>query len=430
VRRSALRLSFALLLIAAPARGQVGQRGFVEARGTFYPHDTANDTTNAVANLLFRDDASWRPSRWLTLAGAFEAQIDTHGRVEREWRLDWDDRGTLRPSLSARRLSVAVTRAGVTFEAGKQFVRWGKADVLNPTDRFAPRDFMEVVVNEFLGITAARLAWERKSNTVEGVWARFTPSRVPLLTDRWAGLPTPPVAGGPGGVAQGSRLVDLGATFPARSQVGLRWNCLAPGFEFSLSAFDGFNHLPTFQASVAQASSLAAPIVIELSRSYARMRMFGGDAAIPLRWFTVKGEAAYFTSPDGRADEYGIYVLQVERQSGEWLFVGGYAGEVVGKRATAPPPGALNSTFALDRGLARSFLGRASYTIDVNRSMAFEGAVRQNGNGVWVKAEYSQAAGQHLRATVRGHLIRGDESDFLGRYRLNSGGEAILRFSF
>ena len=42
-------------------------------------------------------------------------------------------------------------RGPITVVAGKQFIRWGKADILNPTDRFAPRDFMEVVDNEFLG---------------------------------------------------------------------------------------------------------------------------------------------------------------------------------------------------------------------------------------------------------------------------------------
>ena len=37
-----------------------------------------------------------------------------------------------------------------TIEVGRQLVRWGKADILNPTDRFAPRDFLNVVHNEYL----------------------------------------------------------------------------------------------------------------------------------------------------------------------------------------------------------------------------------------------------------------------------------------
>ncbi len=425
--RRIIHLAALIAMLAAPSAAQsVSQRGFLEARTTVYPQDAPNDSTNLVGNFMVREEASWRPSGWLTIAGAFDAQMDTHGRVEREWRLDWSDRGIQRPALSVRRLSGALRRGELTFEAGKQFVRWGKADILNPTDRFAPRDFMEVVNNEFLGITAARLTWERRLDTLDVVWGRFTPSRVPLLTDRWAALPqafSTPVPGAPTPL-----IVDLGATYPSRSQVGLRWSHVASAFEFSLSAYDGFNHLPSFETQ-ALSDAQAASFAVSFSRSYPRMRMFGGDAAVPSRWFTIKGEAAYFTSPGGQADEYGIWVLQAERQAGEWFFVGGYAGEWTGKARPATP-GTGGRSFALDRGLANAFLGRASYTIDVNRSVALEGALRRNAQGVWLKAEYSQAIGRHLRATVRGNLIRGDEADFLGQYRLNSGFDAVLRYSF
>ena len=105
------------------------------------------------------------------------------------------------------------------------------------------------------------------------------------------------------------------------------------------------------------------------------------------------------------------------------MFVGGYAGEVVtvsrGQVAFAP-----------DRGLARALVGRASYTIDTNRRVAFESAVRQNGRGVYVNAEYSHARGQHWRATVNGAVIGGSGDDFLGRYRQNSYGALALRYSF
>ena len=86
--------------------------------------------------------------------------------------------------------------------------------------------------------------------------------------------------------------------------------------------------------------------------------------------------------------------------------------------------------FAPDRGLTKAFLGRASYTIDTNRGVAFEGAVRQNGDGTWLRCEYSQASGQHLRFTARATLIAGEPSDFLGRYDRNSHVTGGLRYSF
>jgi hypothetical protein len=49
-----------------------------------------------------------------------------------------------------RRLSATAHKGPLTFEAGKQFIRWGKTDIVTPTDRFAPRDYLTVVDNDFL----------------------------------------------------------------------------------------------------------------------------------------------------------------------------------------------------------------------------------------------------------------------------------------
>ncbi len=184
----------------------------------------------------------------------------------------------------------------------------------------------------------------------------------------------------------------------------------------SASFFEGFQHLPNLDVTL---RGLRA----QITRTYPRLRMYGLDAAVPLRWFTVKSEAAYFASPTAGADEYLQYVIQLEKMKGEWSFVGGYAGEyVTDKRTTLD--------FAPDRGLTKSFLGRAGYTIDPRRSVAFEAAVRQNGAGTWARAEYSQTFGAHWRGTAGFSWIRGNADDFLGQYRRNSHFTLAMRYSF
>jgi hypothetical protein len=403
-----------LLLCTVPAAARAQEtlawRGFVEVHPFLYPETTPSDSARAVVEALARFDGAYRPAPWLRLAGGLDARIDTHDQVDRSFRVDWQDRTVRRPALSLRRLSAAATRGGFSVETGKQFIRWGKADVLNPTDRFAPRDFLTVVHNEFLAVTAVRVAYERGMDTVEAVWSpRLTPSRIPLLDQRWTALPQD---------AALAAVIDGGARLPRRSQVGARWNHAGSVIELSGSFYDGVNHLPSLQARVT-----GLPPRVEVARIYPHVRMYGGDVAVPTRWFTVKGEAAYFTSRDPIADTYGIYVVQAERQVGEWFLVGGYAGDFVTRaRSTL--------AFAADRGLARALLGRASLTIDANRSLAFETAVRRNGKGSWVKAEYSQGAGQHWRTTAEVNWIRGEEGDFLGQYRRNSNVNLALRYSF
>lgn len=200
----------------------------------------------------------------------------------------------------------------------------------------------------------------------------------------------------------------------------------------SPSYFDGFNHLPNIgvvtalnagAAEQACPACAASPASIVIRRTYPAIKSYGADAAIPTRWFTIKGETAYFTSSSPATDEYVLYVVQLERQTGEWLLVAGYVGEAVTARRAV-------LTFAPDRGLARSIVARASYTIDPNRSLAIETAVRQDGAGVYVKPEYSQAHGQHWRTTVAAVVIAGRADDFLGQYRRNSHLTLALRYSF
>ncbi len=403
-------LSLCSLRLCGELRAQdFSQRGFVEFQGIGYPQAAANDSGHAIGESLLRYEAFYRVGSALRFSGTIDARTDTHRQDERAPHLSYSDRGIRRPSFEVRRLSAMWNRGPVTVEVGKQFIRWGKADILNPTDRFAPRDFLSVVDHDFLGVTAARVTVEKGGETVDAVWQPlFTPSRTPLLNQRWAVLPpnAPP----------GLRLVDAGARYPGGSQFGARWNHLGRGYEYSMSFFDGFNHLPLLDVAG------ALPTVF-VQRTFPQMRMYGADAAVPLRLFTIKGEAGYFTSTVARAGNYALYVIQLERQQGEWTFVGGYAGQAVTRSSAA-------LDFAPDRGLTRAFLGRAAYTIDTNRSLAFEAAVRQNGKGTWVKSEYSQAFGQHWRATAAMTVIRGQPGDFLGQYRRNSHAILTMRYSF
>ena len=348
--------------------------------------------------------SSSKPAPWMQFAAGLDLRANSHDQVHNSWRLDVRDRDRLRPAVSIRRLSATITDRALTVDIGKQFIRWGKADIINPTDRFAPRDFINVVDTEFLAVTGVRTVLQFSSDTLETVWVPWlTPSHTPLLNQRWTS-----VSPGPATV----ELVDLWALIPRGSQTGLRWAHTGSGYEFSASFFNGFNHLPnietpnvTFVLQVQPLAAPAEPIEIGISKRYPAIRMYGADAALPTPWFTVKGETAYFTSATPGADEFVLYVVQLERQTGEWLLVGGYAGEAVTRHGGT-------AAFAPDRGLSRSLVGRASYTIDSNRSAAVETVVRQDGRGVYAKGEYSQARGDHWRATVTGALIRGEAGDF------------------
>jgi hypothetical protein len=392
----------------------LSQRGFVEVAAIGFPQKAPNDAVQAMGDLIARDEVFVKPASWLQFAGGVEIRANSRDQVDDNWRIDFSDRGTRRPPFSIRRLSATISRRGLALDLGKQFVRWGTADIVNPTDRFAPQDVLNVTDPVFLAITAVRGTARFKNHTVEAVWGpRLTPSRIPLINQRWAALPPAvPV----------TAIVEQSPVFPTRSQSGARYRYVANTGEYSLSFFDGFNHFPDLQFRQ-RPPLLSLPPVIEMSRVYPRIRMYGADSAVPVRWFTVKAEAGYFTSPLRTTDEYLLYVVQIERQVGEWIFVAGYSGDAVSRRRSLV-------NFAPDRGLSRSLVSRIAYTIGPNRSVNFECAVHQNGGGAYGKIEYSQARGNHWRATVTAIGLGGRHDDFLGQYRKNSQLNLRARYSF
>jgi hypothetical protein len=399
-----------VLFLASVAFPQnLTQRGFLETGLALYLETAPNDSGHVVDESLFRYEASYRALPWLRFSGSFDARFDSHQQVERALHVDWQDRSLRRPAMSARDFNATVSRGKLTAEFGKQFIRWGKADILNPTDRFAPKDYLSVTDPGFLAILATRVIYDTGSDSVDLVWQpRFTPARTPLVNERWTVLP-PSLSAIP--------LRDLGSEFPGRSSFGARWNHIGSGYDVSASFYDGFNYLPVFQGvSDALASS------IDFQRAYPALRLYGSDAAVPLHWFTVKTEAAYYTSPDGRQDEYLIYVIQLERQIKELSLVAGYAGDAVTSYSRT-------LQFSPERGFARAVLAHAQYTIDSNRSVALDTAIRQN-QGSWLRSAYSQTFGQHWRATAGFTWIRGDPGDFLGQYHRNSFALLALRYSF
>jgi hypothetical protein len=408
--RAAVLAAICLAWTASATAQTFEQRGFVEGRGTLFPQTAPQDTKQSIADLLARDEVFWTPADWFRAEAGIDLRANSHGQVESDWRLDFDDRTARRPRLSLRRAAVTLENDRLALTAGKQFIRWGRTDVLNPTDRFAPRDYLTVLDNDFLAVTGVRPSVRFGGETFEAVLLpRMTPSRMPLLDKRWVVAP-PSAAGVP--------LVDGGSVVPGRAEYGARWAHTGSRVDLALSFFDGFNDLPTISGVYVPERQ-----VIEVTRTYPAIRTYGVDFALPTTWFLLKGEAVRFDSPADVTDEYALFVLEAERQVGEWLLVGGYAGEAVIASREA-------FVFAPDRGIARSLLGRAAYTVDPRRTVAIEGAVREQGTGGFVRGEYSQTFAGRWRLTLAGVGVGGEADDFLGQFRRNSNVSLALRVSF
>ena len=404
MKRALILLLPSLLL----AQTTFEDEGFVEYRAFAFPETTYTDSAHFIGEALIRYDVKYGLSPGLKLIGGTETRSDTHRQAEREFRLNWNDRGIKRPNFSIRHLSLQYTTGGITLEAGKQIIRWGKAGIVSPLDRFAPRDFLTVVDNDVLGVTAARVVFEGATDKLDVIAQPFfAPSRMPLLNQRWTVLPES---------IHGLPTIDRQHAIPGRTQWGARWTHTADGYDFSLSLFDGHNHQPQLRTN-------ASADPVEIQRHFPALRMYGADFSAPVGWLRVRSEAAYFAPRDDKGDKYMLYVVQLERETPKWSAVLGYAGEALDTKRT-------QFSFAPDRGFSRAFVGRSRYELNARKSFSVETAVRQNGRGLWMRSEYTERWGPHWSGKVGFTFLRGEPADFLGQYRRNSFFNLSLRYSF
>ena len=149
-------------------------------------------------------------------------------------------------------------------------------------------------------------------------------------------------------------LRELPVAYPGAAQFGLRWNHIGRGFEYSLSFFDGLQSPAALRRAVAAVSGRDHRVRAHLPAP-AHVRRRRGRAA-SLGHGQRRGRV-FHLRPRGPRTSTCCTSLQLERQAGEWVFVGGYAGEAVTtRRSTArvrarprPHPGVAGASGVHDR---------------------------------------------------------------------------------
>jgi hypothetical protein len=178
--------------------------------------------------------------------------------------------------LSIRRLDATVSRGHVTVDAANSSSAGARPRSSTPTDRFAPRDYLNVFDTEYLAVPGVR---------VLGQFGPFARRRV------GAGLHAKPQSR-----CRAKRWTSCRperrlsrrstAPFPKDGRRACAGHMSGAATRVSGSFFDGFNHLPYRRA--------AQPAGVQLV--FPSMRMYGGDAVVPSRWITIKAEGGYFTT--------------------------------------------------------------------------------------------------------------------------------------
>jgi hypothetical protein len=185
------------------------------------------------------------------------------------------------------------------WRIGQQRINWGKADGINPTDFFTPRDFtvlQPMEADQRLSVPVVRV----DAALAEGMTLSLVGQPV-FIESR---VPAPP------GIAVTTRAPDGFAP-----QAGLRLSATGDEIDWSICAFHGYLKVPLLDAEIA--AGMPAFFF-----HYPKLDAAGADIAHNFGKWGFRAEAAWLepSSEDGRSSirHHGFLVTGVDRGGEDW----------------------------------------------------------------------------------------------------------------
>lgn len=174
------------------------------------------------------------------------------------------------------------------LRVGKQIIRWGKSDEVNPTDIFTPEDFSEFMneterAKRKIPVLAAKSNIYYKDFTLESIWIPFfVKSRIDVTDGDWHPYVFHAYR------AQGLRILDDDGPDKDINNGNFAFKLKYQGESFD-SSISYSNHIAQLPALVVNAANGT------VSPQYPRQHTFGGDFETVVGKFGLRGELAYTT---------------------------------------------------------------------------------------------------------------------------------------
>jgi hypothetical protein len=203
---------------------------------------------------------------------------------------------------------VDLSREHWAARIGRQFITWGRADSLKPTDVFKRHDFTDFIEGREEAIDAVKLDLFSGGATLEAVWVPvFEPDTVSFRAEnRWTALPEEGEVPGLGRARltfREGRRREPSPTLES-GEAGVRLSGSARGWDFAAMYFYGYDRTPTLiRPEVTHVDPAAGAATITLVPVHERIHVAGGDLATVAGGWGLRGEAAYtLTSDPGSND--------------------------------------------------------------------------------------------------------------------------------
>ena len=130
-------------------------QGFLEFRGTAFAHPGPTDPVRRRTELRLR----WEPEVSLGPRAWLQVELEARTGNAHFHRGTIDRRDAERPHrflLDLRQATLDLYWPGLDLRIGKQVISWGTADGFSPTDNLNPRDYLDLLWEEKIGVPALK----------------------------------------------------------------------------------------------------------------------------------------------------------------------------------------------------------------------------------------------------------------------------------
>jgi hypothetical protein len=263
--------------------------------GVSYLH-SGRPHARADARLLL--EPVWTLGTWGEMSGAIVAGLDNDGEIARDASPDWRETSLRAHATEVRELQLTAHLPAADLTFGKQVIRWGIGDALQPTDSLTPRDLTDPLLDRRLGAWGASADFFFGGTEAVVSLLQHAPDRLPLADRRWF-----PV-GDLGAAALTRRLPSGSDAWIGALQV----RGYARYFDWSLVVRRG----PDLAPHVASIT----PALITLD--YPRMSLIGGWVSVPVGGLVLRSELAWRRydrqSGQATAEDFATLLAGVEHR--------------------------------------------------------------------------------------------------------------------
>ena len=302
---------------------------------------------------------------------------------------------------------------------GKQIYAWGTADGFNPTDNLNPYNYLDVPQREKMGIFSFSASYYPPDASVDFVVIPlFTPSRLPLLSSRWAAEDT-------GAIIERR---ELPGKRMDKIQIALRAKKTISGWDVSLSYFDGYDTLPVLRQTG----------VITFRPQFSRMHVIGTDFTTTSGKLEYHGEFAWRIYDGGQATDILPFVLggnyTWDEDQVSWLgleqliFTLEYVGEFHLQDRDDPP---YQESAIFTRPFQISILSRFTLKFDDDNELRISGSANFHGhNNSYLQPKFMHKFSPSLKFEGGWEIFWGPANSFWGKWKRNDRTFAVLTYSF